>query len=65
MKSLRFMKEMCQKNILRCRVRSAISKKDEQINDLKASYEKCLEQVEYLEGALERQTKERILVRKK
>ena len=47
------------------RVKSAISKKDEQINELKASYEKCLEQVEYLEGALERQTKERILVRKK
>ncbi len=42
-------------------VKTAITKKDEVIQDLRLNYEKAVEQNEHLEAMLERQTKERVL----
>ena len=43
------------------RVRSAICKKDEVIQDLRVNYEKAVEQNEHLEAMLQRQTKSKFL----
>ena len=43
------------------RVKTAISKKDEAIQDLRRNLDKSQEQVEHLEAMLERQTKDKFL----
>eukprot|EP00094_Tigriopus_californicus_P008370 TCALIF_08065-PA protein Name:"Similar to AZI1 5-azacytidine-induced protein 1 (Homo sapiens)" AED:0.03 eAED:0.03 QI:0/1/0.6/1/1/0.8/5/10/321 len=43
------------------RVKAAIAKKEEQLQELKQNFANALEQIEHLEDSLERNTKERIL----